>query len=52
MKKKGSGPKDEAKTTNTEFESVKKILKKKELQTNILKKIIEENKLTDNINNK
>jgi len=52
MKKKGSGHKDESRTNNTEVESVKKILKKKELQTNILKKIIEENKMTDSINNK
>jgi len=52
MKKKGSAVNEEGKIKNAEVESVKKILKKKELQTNILKKIIEENKLAENTNNK
>jgi len=34
--------------TDTEVESVKKMLKRKELQTKVLKKIIEQNKTADN----
>lgn len=39
---------DNGKKTETEMESVIKLLKKHELQTEILKKIIKNNKFTDN----
>jgi len=39
---------EDVKITDTEVESVKKMLKRKELQTKVLKKIIEQNKTADN----
>jgi hypothetical protein len=38
----------EVRNPETELESIKKLVKKKELQTDILKKIIKNNKLSDN----
>jgi hypothetical protein len=37
-----------AKTTDTEVESVRKMLKRKELQTKVLKKIIQQDESSDN----
>jgi hypothetical protein len=48
MKQKKNDKDDKAKTTLPDRDSVKKLLKKKELQTDILKKIIKNNKLSDN----
>ena len=39
---------EDVKITDTDVESVKKMLKRKELQTKVLKKIIEQNKTADN----
>jgi len=48
MKPQKTQKKDDGKSTSPDFDSVLKILKKKELQTKILKKIIKENNPSDN----
>jgi hypothetical protein len=48
MKRKETKKEDNGKKTETEMESVIQLLKKRELQTDVLKKIIKDNKLTDN----
>jgi hypothetical protein len=48
MKLKETKKADNGKKTGTEKESVIKLLKKKELQTEILKRILKNNKLSDN----
>jgi hypothetical protein len=48
MKEKETLKKETGQKPETDLESVKKLVKKKELQTNILKKIIRNNKLSDN----
>jgi len=47
MKRKETKKEDNGKKTETEMESVIQLLKKRELQTDVLKKIIKDNKLTD-----
>jgi hypothetical protein len=48
MKPQKTQKKDDGKSPRPDFDSVLKILKKKELQTEILKKIIKENNPSDN----
>ena len=48
MKTKKNTKNDEAKNVTPEEETAIRIIKKKELQTEVLKKIIRNNKLTDN----
>jgi hypothetical protein len=48
MKLKETKKTDKDKKPGSEMESVEKLLKKKELQTEILKKILKNNKLSDN----
>ena len=47
MKRKETKKEDNGKKTETEMESVIQLLKKRELQTEVLKKIVKNNKLTD-----
>jgi hypothetical protein len=47
MKGKETEKKGKGQKMNPDLESVKKLLKKKELQTNVLKKIIEQTKSSD-----